>query len=118
MGKRNPTEILENLFGRVRPELKTKIEEAIRKGMKDNIRQRRKKGETLTADELYNETTANPAFMNMFARADISEDDIRRIADEVVENMNNPKILQVDKHGRNQPCPCGSGLKYKKCCGF
>lgn len=21
------------------------------------------------------------------------------------------------KIGRNQPCPCGSGLKYKKCCG-
>ena len=21
------------------------------------------------------------------------------------------------KPGRNQPCPCGSGLKYKKCCG-
>ncbi|MFQ5648637.1 MAG: SEC-C metal-binding domain-containing protein, partial [bacterium] len=19
--------------------------------------------------------------------------------------------------GRNQPCPCGSGKKYKKCCG-
>ncbi len=19
--------------------------------------------------------------------------------------------------GRNQPCPCGSGLKYKRCCG-
>jgi len=19
--------------------------------------------------------------------------------------------------GRNQPCPCGSGRKYKKCCG-
>jgi uncharacterized protein YecA (UPF0149 family) len=19
--------------------------------------------------------------------------------------------------GRNDPCPCGSGLKYKKCCG-
>jgi hypothetical protein len=19
--------------------------------------------------------------------------------------------------GRNAPCPCGSGLKYKKCCG-
>jgi uncharacterized protein YecA (UPF0149 family) len=19
--------------------------------------------------------------------------------------------------GRNEPCPCGSGLKYKKCCG-
>ncbi len=21
------------------------------------------------------------------------------------------------KMGRNQPCPCGSGMKYKKCCG-
>ena len=23
----------------------------------------------------------------------------------------------VSKLGRNDPCPCGSGLKYKKCCG-
>lgn len=23
----------------------------------------------------------------------------------------------VTKVGRNEPCPCGSGLKYKKCCG-
>ncbi len=22
----------------------------------------------------------------------------------------------MDKPGRNDPCPCGSGLKYKKCC--
>ncbi len=22
----------------------------------------------------------------------------------------------MDKTGRNQPCPCGSGKKYKKCC--
>jgi uncharacterized protein YecA (UPF0149 family) len=21
------------------------------------------------------------------------------------------------KTGRNQPCPCGSGKKFKKCCG-
>jgi len=21
------------------------------------------------------------------------------------------------KTGRNDPCPCGSGKKYKKCCG-
>jgi len=24
--------------------------------------------------------------------------------------------LKMDKVGRNDPCPCGSGLKYKKCC--
>lgn len=23
----------------------------------------------------------------------------------------------MDKVGRNDPCPCGSGKKYKKCCG-
>ncbi|HPX51628.1 MAG TPA: SEC-C metal-binding domain-containing protein [Deltaproteobacteria bacterium] len=22
-----------------------------------------------------------------------------------------------EKPGRNDPCPCGSGIKYKKCCG-
>jgi hypothetical protein len=30
------------------------------------------------------------------------------------------KILQFSgtvKHGRNDPCPCGSGEKYKNCCG-
>ena len=25
-------------------------------------------------------------------------------------------VLNV-KAGRNDPCPCGSGKKYKKCCG-
>jgi len=25
--------------------------------------------------------------------------------------LSNPKV------GRNDPCPCGSGKKYKKCCG-
>jgi uncharacterized protein YecA (UPF0149 family) len=24
---------------------------------------------------------------------------------------------RTDKIGRNEPCPCGSGKKYKKCCG-
>lgn len=26
-------------------------------------------------------------------------------------------VRTVPKVGRNQPCPCGSGKKYKKCCG-
>jgi len=28
-----------------------------------------------------------------------------------------PQPRQVVKIGRNEPCPCGSGKKYKKCCG-
>ena len=31
--------------------------------------------------------------------------------------MVKPKPLTVNKVGRNEPCPCGSGLKHKKCCG-
>ena len=28
-----------------------------------------------------------------------------------------PKVNKTEKVGRNDPCPCGSGKKYKKCCG-
>lgn len=28
-----------------------------------------------------------------------------------------PEPVHVEKIGRNDPCPCGSGKKYKKCCG-
>ena len=28
-----------------------------------------------------------------------------------------PNIREEPKIGRNNSCPCGSGKKYKKCCG-
>ena len=28
-----------------------------------------------------------------------------------------PQKVKIGKVGRNDPCPCGSGKKYKKCCG-
>lgn len=28
-----------------------------------------------------------------------------------------PYVREEPKVGRNDPCPCGSGKKYKKCCG-
>ena len=32
--------------------------------------------------------------------------------------LNPPKTVVAEKKvGRNEPCPCGSGKKYKKCCG-
>ena len=32
--------------------------------------------------------------------------------------LNPTRQTKVDaKPGRNEPCPCGSGKKYKKCCG-
>ena len=29
----------------------------------------------------------------------------------------NKTVRKGKKVGRNDPCPCGSGKKYKKCCG-
>jgi len=33
------------------------------------------------------------------------------------QNKKQPVKRSGDKVGRNDPCPCGSGKKYKKCCG-
>ena len=36
----------------------------------------------------------------------------------IVKSFNRSKIVVKEKEpGRNDPCPCGSGKKYKKCCG-
>ncbi|KNF09903.1 SEC-C domain-containing protein [Gottschalkia purinilytica] len=36
---------------------------------------------------------------------------------EITKEYRRSKIVTVKKIGRNEPCPCGSGKKYKKCCG-
>ncbi|MDO3376714.1 preprotein translocase subunit SecA [Geoalkalibacter halelectricus] len=40
---------------------------------------------------------------------------LNRSAD--AEQPQKPATREEDKVGRNDPCPCGSGKKYKKCCG-
>ena len=38
--------------------------------------------------------------------------------DALVEVYRKSRTIVKDKEpGRNEPCPCGSGKKYKKCCG-
>jgi len=40
-------------------------------------------------------------------------------ADDSEDPQDEPEVKTVEsaKTGRNDPCPCGSGKKYKKCCG-
>jgi len=33
------------------------------------------------------------------------------------EYKSSKTFVNTNKVGRNEPCPCGSGKKYKKCCG-
>lgn len=35
----------------------------------------------------------------------------------MIEQKSSRTIVKEAKVGRNDPCPCGSGKKYKKCCG-
>ena len=46
---------------------------------------------------------------------DIFDEEKRK---EIKKDFNRSKtVVKGEKIGRNDPCPCGSGLKYKKCCG-
>ncbi len=47
----------------------------------------------------------------------VEPDEPENVAD--VEKLLNPPtpLRNPVQVGRNDPCPCGSGLKYKKCCG-
>ena len=40
-----------------------------------------------------------------------------KIKDGAEEQNDDVTLKHERKIGRNEPCPCGSGLKYKKCCG-
>ncbi len=36
---------------------------------------------------------------------------------QITKDYNRSKMAVSNKVGRNEPCTCGSGKKYKKCCG-
>ncbi len=46
--------------------------------------------------------------------ADILPEERRK---EITKEFRTSKMAVSSKVGRNDPCPCGSGKKYKKCCG-
>jgi preprotein translocase subunit SecA len=50
-----------------------------------------------------------PHYTSETSEADFEEDLEEEIIQEPIRNEN--------KIGRNDLCPCGSGKKYKKCCG-
>jgi len=72
---------------------------------------------------------AKPDFFTAIDDAEVKGVQIRRIAGEIPANLvalRNYFYLDLQKKrmagntsrpGRNDPCPCGSGKKYKHCCG-
>jgi SEC-C motif-containing protein len=50
-------------------------------------------------------------------RAEFRKVDGRWVFVDGAELAGPPVVRESPKVGRNDPCPCGSGKKYKKCCG-
>ena len=59
------------------------------------------------ADTLYN----LPEWDNVF-----TQEEQKELYNE--QKRSHTVVRNETKVGRNDPCPCGSGKKYKKCCGF
>jgi len=55
------------------------------------------------ADWLYN----LPSWTNVFPKEKL---------DQITRDFKKSKEAHSEKIGRNDPCPCGSGKKYKQCC--
>lgn len=56
-------------------------------------------------------------FKKAFDTVGVTGEDIRTILEEIREEKIDPIKYEHAKVGRNEPCPCGSGKKYKRCCG-
>jgi preprotein translocase subunit SecA len=72
----------------------------------------------LTAPELDGDHSAEPAPRPAPARASAPLPDSNGMGslDEAFESRRVPEVAPL-KVGRNDPCPCGSGKKFKNCCG-
>ncbi len=45
------------------------------------------------------------------------EEMLRKAKEERAKDPDKYRLQAGEEVGRNDPCPCGSGKKYKKCCG-
>ncbi len=82
-----------------------------------NITEMFKSGE-LNIDDLERESQGHRMFNDDFEKSYKSE--IARMKGLVINSAEAEEVsgtVPLRKPGRNDPCPCGSGLKYKKCCG-
>ena len=61
--------------------------------------------------------TANNEYCNHRERASFVKEADGWKFDDGVLTGEEPERRETPKVGRNDPCPCGSGKKYKKCCG-
>jgi preprotein translocase subunit SecA len=70
-----------------------------------------------TVEKLFRVQMARPAEVDRLEAKQEKPLVLSRGAEEAEEKQAQPVKRETRKVGRNEPCPCGSGKKYKKCCG-
>ena len=94
-------------------------------GQKDPIREYQKEGYEMFMDMVYRiktDTIEKLCRVQIQREEEIAEMQEKQRQDYIMsrgEDTAAPKTVKRDhdKIGRNDPCPCGSGKKHKKCCG-
>ena len=94
-------------------------------GQKDPIREYQKEGYEMFMDMVYRiktDTIEKLCRVQLQREEEIEEMQEKQRQDYIMsrgEDTAAPKTVKRDhdKIGRNDPCPCGSGKKHKKCCG-
>ena len=94
-------------------------------GQKDPVREYQKEGYEMFMDmvsRIKTDTIEKLCRVQIRREEEIEEMQEKQRQDYVMsrgEDTPAPKTVRRDhdKIGRNDPCPCGSGKKYKKCCG-
>jgi len=72
-----------------------------------------------TEDELRKALTRirESGYGDVFKAAGITEADLQQVIVSIKESKPIPYVNPTPSVGRNDPCTCGSGKKYKFCCG-
>lgn len=106
---------------KVRQTSREKLLATVVKELKRRIKVCDKKGSPLTEKQMIDGFTDqyNGQFGKVYARIGVSLKDLITTGRKVLagEYDEIPFEREDAKIGRNDKCPCGSGLKYKKCCG-
>lgn len=70
------------------------------------------------------DTALRPQMRKMMLQKRLRDRKLRAVMDKYIDLSDDdlapalePIVREEPKVGRNDPCPCGSGKKYKKCCG-
>lgn len=86
--------------------------------LKENWRPYVKKSSDIESELVKARERINKAgpFKITFDKVGVTDDNLRKILQEIMDEKPEQIIHKEPKIGRNEPCPCRSGKKYKKCC--